>query len=170
MLSNISYPKLNQVNSLRSFRILSCHLRPGLPTGVFPVGVPVKILKALHSGYMTCPFPSSRLNRPDCIRRTVQTVKFLIVKPSSLPIWAQIFASRSWWLSVLCKNELKDKKKKTQFTAVNIFNRLQHRIWAVQYRLSLIALLFRLSSYLEIMLCYKARLLYKQTDKHCCHV
>ena len=34
-------------------------LRLGLPKGLLPVGLPVKILKALHSGYMTCPSQSS---------------------------------------------------------------------------------------------------------------
>ena len=42
--------------SLRSIIILITHLRLGLPKGLFPVGLPVKILKALltflHSGYM----------------------------------------------------------------------------------------------------------------------
>ena len=40
----------------------------------------------LHSGYMPCPSQSSRLNHPDYIRRTIQTMKFLIVKPSLLHI------------------------------------------------------------------------------------
>ena len=35
---------------------------------------------------MTCPSQSSRFNHPDCIRWTVQTMKFLIVEPSPLPI------------------------------------------------------------------------------------
>ena len=33
--------------SLRSILISSTHLRLGLPKGIFPLGVPVKILKAL---------------------------------------------------------------------------------------------------------------------------
>ena len=40
----------------------------------------------LHSGYMICPSQSSRLYHPDYIRWTVQTMKFLIVEPSPLPI------------------------------------------------------------------------------------
>jgi len=49
----------------------------GLPKGLFPVGLPT----FLHSGYMTCPSQSSS----DYIRWTVQTMKFLIVKPYPLP-------------------------------------------------------------------------------------
>ena len=45
----------------------------------------------LHSGYMLCPSRSSRFNHPDYISWTVQTMKFLIVKPSALsiryPLW-----------------------------------------------------------------------------------
>ena len=62
---------------------LSSHLRVGLPKGLFPVGVPVNILKAVlpffHSGYMPCPSQFSRINHSDYIRSTVQTMKFLIV-------------------------------------------------------------------------------------------
>ena len=54
--------------SLRSILILSSHLRLGLPKSLFPEGVPVKILKAFHSGYMTCPPESSRFNHPGYIR------------------------------------------------------------------------------------------------------
>ena len=71
---------------LRSILILSFHLHIGLPKCLFPVGLPVKILKALHSGYMLCPSQSSRFNHQDYIRWTVQTMKFLIVEPSLLPI------------------------------------------------------------------------------------
>ena len=39
-----------------------------------------------HSGYMTCPSQSSRLIHSNYIRWTVQIMKFLIVKPSLLPI------------------------------------------------------------------------------------
>ena len=35
---------------------------------------------------MTCPFQSSRLNHPNYIRWTIQTMKFLIAEPSSVPI------------------------------------------------------------------------------------
>ena len=67
------------------------HLHLGQPKGLFPVGLPVKILKTslhifLHSGYMTCPSNSSRFNHPDYIWWTVQPVKFHNVKPSPLSI------------------------------------------------------------------------------------
>jgi hypothetical protein len=49
-LSNNLYPEPNQPNSsyklpisLRSILILPSHLRLGLPKGLFPVGLPVKI-------------------------------------------------------------------------------------------------------------------------------
>ena len=40
----------------------------------------------LHSGYLPCPSQSSGFNHFDYIRWTVQTMKFLIVEPSLLPI------------------------------------------------------------------------------------
>ena len=45
--------------SSRSIPILSSHLRLGLPKGLLPVGLPVKILKALlpSSILATCPAP-----------------------------------------------------------------------------------------------------------------
>ena len=50
-LYNNSYPEPNQPNSphisSRSILILCSHLRLGLPKGLFPVGLPVKNLKAL---------------------------------------------------------------------------------------------------------------------------
>ena len=72
--------------SSRSILILSSHLRLGLPKELLPVNLPVKILKALLPSYVPCPFQSSRFNPPDYIRWTVQTMKFLIVEPSPLPI------------------------------------------------------------------------------------
>ena len=61
-LSNNSYPEPNHFLVLmpissRSILILSSHLRLGLPKGLFPVGLPVKILKALllSSILATCP-------------------------------------------------------------------------------------------------------------------
>ena len=47
-LSNNSYPEPNQHSSPSRFiLILASHLRLDLPKGLFPVGLPVKILKAL---------------------------------------------------------------------------------------------------------------------------
>ena len=46
-LSNNHYPEPNQPISLRSILICSCHLLLGLSKGIFPVGLLVKILKAL---------------------------------------------------------------------------------------------------------------------------
>ena len=69
------YPEPNQPNSpalipifLRSILILSSRLR--LPKGLFPVGLPVKILKALLPSYIlaTCP---AHLNLLDLITLTI---------------------------------------------------------------------------------------------------
>ena len=79
--------------------ILPSYLCLVLPKGLFPVGLPVKILKTLlpysivAKWQMTCTYQSSRLNQPDYISATVQNMKFLIVNSSTLPILIQIFAS-----------------------------------------------------------------------------
>ena len=57
-LSNNSNPEPNQFPALTPISlILSSHLRLGLPKGLFPVGLPVKILKVLllSSILATCP-------------------------------------------------------------------------------------------------------------------
>ena len=61
-LSNSPYPKSNQPNYsywhlfLYRFLISSPHLGQGLPTALFPLGLPVKILKILPSSILTsCP-------------------------------------------------------------------------------------------------------------------
>ena len=69
-LSNNPYPEPNQPNSL-SLQILSSHLRLSLPKGLFPVGLPVKIFKALlpSSILATChAHLNLRFNHPDYIR------------------------------------------------------------------------------------------------------
>ena len=50
--------------------ILSSHVRLGLPKGLFPAGLPVKILKALLPSYIlaTCP---AHLNLLDLITLTM---------------------------------------------------------------------------------------------------
>ena len=64
-LSNNPYPGPNQPTL-----ILSSHLRLGLPKGIFPVGLPVEILKALlpSSILATCP---AHLNLLDLITLTI---------------------------------------------------------------------------------------------------
>jgi hypothetical protein len=74
----------------KSILILSFHLYQGLPGGFFPVGLPVKILKALQPSSILASCPIHR-NLLDLItitinRWTVQTIKFLITKTFSLPI------------------------------------------------------------------------------------
>ena len=52
-LSSNPYPETNQpkfletINCFGPFLILSPNLRLGLPKGIFPVGLPVKILKGI---------------------------------------------------------------------------------------------------------------------------
>ena len=74
-LSNNPYPEPNPSNSLlipissRSILILSSHLHLGLPKGLFPASLPVKILKALPSSILaTCPV---RLSLLDLITLTI---------------------------------------------------------------------------------------------------
>ena len=64
-LSNNSYPEPNQPNyPSSSILILSSHLRLGLSKGLFPVGLPVKILKELipSSILASCPAHLNLLN------------------------------------------------------------------------------------------------------------
>ena len=70
-LSDNPYPELNQPNyTLRSILILSSRLRLGLPKSLFPVGLPVKILKVFlpSSILATCPV---HLNLLDLITLTI---------------------------------------------------------------------------------------------------
>ena len=53
--------------SLRSILLVSYHLRLDLPKGLFPAGVPVKILKVLLPSSILATSQSSRLNHPDYI-------------------------------------------------------------------------------------------------------
>ena len=67
---------------------MSFHLRLGLPKGIFPAVCLLKFWQHYYilAFYMTCPSQFSRLNHPDYIRWTVQTMKFLIVEPSHSPL------------------------------------------------------------------------------------
>ena len=72
-ITNNPNPEPNQFNSLhwylfllRSILILSAHLCLGLPKGHFPVGLPVKILKALVPSSILATWPA-HLNLPDLI-------------------------------------------------------------------------------------------------------
>jgi hypothetical protein len=93
------YPEPNQPNSsywylffLRSILILYSHLRFGLPKGIFPVGVPVKILKAL--------LPSSILSTwlayvslLDLITLTILGERYKLSSSSLLSLLHSTFAS-----------------------------------------------------------------------------
>ena len=78
-LFNNSYPEANQPNSYlfllipissRSILILFSHLRQGLLKGLFPVGLPVKILKALLPSSILATSPTY-LNLLDLITLTI---------------------------------------------------------------------------------------------------
>ena len=86
--------------SLKSILILSSHLCQGHPRSLFPVGLLVKILKALlpYSFLATCPahIISYRFNHPGYIICMKQTIKlFFWNLLHSHPFWAQIFDSGS---------------------------------------------------------------------------
>ena len=71
--------------SLRSILILSSHLRLGIPKALSlsPVGVPVKILKALLASSILSTWPTHLNlldNHSDYIRWTIEYMKFLTVK------------------------------------------------------------------------------------------
>ena len=62
---------------------------------------------------MPCPSQSSRFNHPDYIRWTVQTMKFLIVEPFSLPNLIPLGPKFSPQINViLCKENLRIRKTK----------------------------------------------------------
>jgi hypothetical protein len=69
--------------SLRSILTLSTHLRPSLPSGLFPSGFPTNIIYAFlfpHSCYMPCPSHPPRLDHSNYTRRKVQVTKLLIMQ------------------------------------------------------------------------------------------
>jgi hypothetical protein len=69
--------------SLRSILIWSPHLRLGLPSGLFPLGFPTKILYAfLFSSYVLMPCASHPpyLDHSNYIWRTVRVMKLLTMK------------------------------------------------------------------------------------------
>ena len=74
--SSNAYPDPNQTQflvlipiSLRSILVMSSHLRLGLPKGIFPIGLPVKILKAVLPSSILATWPA-HLNLLDLITLT----------------------------------------------------------------------------------------------------
>ena len=110
---------LNQINAIlrtdtyffKICPILSSHLHVGLPRGLFPVGLAVKILKALLPSSIlaicSAHLKSSIFKQPDYIRQMVQTMNFFIVKqigfiwytdfPHEIVIITKIFQSYISW-------------------------------------------------------------------------
>ena len=85
--------------SLRSILIVSSHPRLGLPIGIFPVGVSVKILKALLPSSILATWPA-HLNLLDLITLTILVERYKLwgcslwsLLPLSIPFWALILAS-----------------------------------------------------------------------------
>ena len=68
---------------LRSILILSSHLRLGLPKGLFPVGLPVKILKAVLPSSILVTWPT-HLSLLNLITLTILGVRY---KPWSSSLW-----------------------------------------------------------------------------------
>ena len=71
--------------SLTFILILSSHLHLSLSNGLFSIGLPIKIYKALLPYLFRLyilPILTFWFNYPDYIRWTVKARKFLIVKPS----------------------------------------------------------------------------------------
>jgi hypothetical protein len=108
-LSNNAYPESNQLNfsilitiSLLSNLILTSHLRLGLSKDLFPVGLPVKILKALPPSFILATSPVYlNLLYLITITKSGERYKLEVLHcgafstPHTQPSWAQILASVS---------------------------------------------------------------------------
>ena len=118
-LSNYPYPELQTAQflvlipiSLRSILILSSHLRLALPKGIFPVGVPVKILKTLLPSSIL-PTWSAYPNLLDLIRYhdyimwTIQTI-----------VLNQIYKQIQTYYLFLWKLKFKFKRKIQTWTGI----------------------------------------------------
>jgi len=81
ILSRIKPVHASPSHFLQIILILSCHLRLGFPSGLFPSGFPTKTLYTPlpHMCYMPYPSHSSQFDHPINIGWGVQIIKFLII-------------------------------------------------------------------------------------------
>ena len=94
-LSNNPYPESNQPNSPISSRfilILSPHLHLGLTKGLFPLGLPVNILKALLPSFILATWPV-HLNLLDVITLTVLGAQYKLWSSSLRSLLQSLFSS-----------------------------------------------------------------------------
>ena len=88
--SNNPYPEPNKFLVLTPTSILSSRLRLGLPIGLFPVGLPVKILSALLTSILvTCP---AHLNHIDLITLVILGERYKLRRCS---LWSLLHSSFS---------------------------------------------------------------------------
>ena len=103
------YPVPNQpivlIHILRSILTLTSHLRLGLPKGIFPVGLPVKMLKAL--------LPSSILATCPVHLNVVDLIRFVDLQPTFLTLF---YFSQEWYV----RRQLTWKTQNTKITAFAI--------------------------------------------------
>jgi hypothetical protein len=94
--------------SLRYILILSSHLPLGLPSGLFPSGLPPKPYmhsSSPHACHMPCPSHCPWLDHSNYIWRRVQVMKLLIMQFSLSPTISSLF-SPNILLSTLFSNTL----------------------------------------------------------------
>jgi hypothetical protein len=77
---------------IRSILILSSHLILGLPKGLFPVGVPIKVLKALLTSSILAKWPA-HLNLLDLITLTILGERYKLWSSSLWSLLYSTFAS-----------------------------------------------------------------------------
>ena len=118
--------------SSRSILILSSHLRVSLPKGLFPVGLPVKILKALlpSSILATCP---AHLNLLDLITLTILGERYKLLSSS---LWSLLHSPFAFLLGPNIR--------------LRMFSNIRLRMFS-NIRLRMFSNILRLHSYLNLI-------------------